>query len=276
MKGKVCLVTGATSGIGYEAALELARRGAAVTLAARDRARGEDARDRLRAASGSRDVEVLLCDLADLSSVRAAAAEFEKDHPRLDVLLNNAGVFHTKREITKDGLESTFEANHLGHFLLTTLLLDLLRRSAPSRVINVTSALHFRGRMDWDDLQMKSRYSGSASYSNSKLANVLFTRELAKRLAGSGVTVNCVHPGVIATRLTREMPRPLQWLLSLVLTTPQKGARPLVRLSADADVAELTGRYFDRLKEKPAAAQAQDDAAAARLWQVSETLAAPL
>jgi len=274
MKGKVCLVTGATSGIGYEAALELARRGAKVVLTARDQARGEKSREALRAAVAGADVELLACDLADLRSVRAAAAEFKTRHDRLHVLLNNAGVWHTTRKTTKDGLEETFGANHLGPFVLTNLLVDVLKASAPARVVNVSSALHYRGRMNWDDLQMEKNYDGTAAYSNSKLANVLFTRALAKRLEGSRVTVNAVHPGVIATSLSREMPKFVRVFLPYVLSTPQKGARPLVRLSADADVDGVTGRYFDKLKEKKASAAALDDAAAERLWKVSEELAA--
>ncbi len=274
MEGKVCLVTGATSGIGHEAALELARRGAAVVLTARDAARGEAARGAIARETGSR-AELLACDLADLASVRAAAAEFKSRHERLHVLLNNAGVWRRARRITKDGLEETFQANHLGPFLLTTLLLDALKSSAPARIVNVSSELHYRGRLDWDDLQMERDFDGTRAYSNSKLANVLFTRALAARLAGTGVTVNAVHPGVIATGLSREMPRFIRALLPLVLSTPAKGAQPLVRLCCDADVEGVTGRYFDKLKEKPASSLAVDDAAAERLWTVSVELSVP-
>ncbi len=274
MQGKICLVTGATSGIGYEAALELARRGATVVLTARDRARGETAADGIRAAADGAAVELLTCDLADLASVRRAAAEFKNRRDRLHVLLNNAGVWHRERRVTKDGLEETFEANHLGPFVLTNLLLDVLKASAPARIVNVSSALHYRGRMNWDDLQMEKKFDGTAAYSNSKLANVLFTRALAERLKGSGVTVNSVHPGVISTSLSREMPGFIRALLPYVLATPAKGAQPLVRLSADADVDGVTGRYFDKLKEKKASAAALDDAAVARLWKISEELAA--
>lgn len=273
MNGKTCLVTGATSGIGLEAALELARRGATVVLAARDRGRGEQARRRILEAVPGAAVEVVDCDLSDLASVRAAAAAFRERHKRLDVLLNNAGVWHRERKTTKDGLEDTFEANHLGPFLLTSLLLDLLKTSAPSRIVNVTSKLHFQGRMDFGDLQMERAFSGQRAYSNSKLANVLFTRELSRRLEGAGVTVNCVHPGVIATGLTRDMPAIVRWLAKLVLTTPEKGARPLVHLAADPEVGSVTGQYFDKLEQTPAASQARNDDDARRLWQVSEELA---
>jgi len=272
MKGKICLVTGATSGIGYEAALALARSGATVVLTARDKTRGETAREAIRAAVSGAEVEVLPCDLADLASVRAAAAEFKKRHNRLHVLLNNAGVWHTSRQVTKDGLEGTFAANHLGPFVLTNLLLDVLKASAPARVVNVSSSLHSRGRMNWDDLQMEKRYDGTAAYSNSKLANVLFTRELSQRLKGARVTVNSVHPGVIATSLSRELPKVVRWALPYFLATPAEGARPLVRLCTDEDVEVTTGRYFDKLKEKKASPEALDDAAAARLWKVSEEL----
>ncbi|NNN07358.1 MAG: SDR family oxidoreductase [Elusimicrobia bacterium] len=272
MKDKICLVTGATSGIGYEAALDLARRGATVVLTARDKARGEAAREAILQATGAK-AELLTCDLADLASVRAAAAEFKTRHDRLHVLLNNAGVWHRARRVTKDGLEETFQANHLGPFLLTTLLLDVLKASAPARIVNVSSALHYRGRLNWDDLQMEKRFDGTKAYSDSKLANVLFTRALAGRLTGTGVTVNAVHPGVIATSLSRDMPAFIRALLPFVLSTPAKGAQPLVRLAAGADVEGVTGRYFDKLKEKKAAAFALDDTAAARLWKVSVELA---
>ncbi len=271
MKDKICLVTGATSGIGFEAARELARRGATVVLTARDQTRGENAQDAIFQATG-RKAELLTCDLADLASVRAAATEFKARHNRLHVLLNNAGVWHRTRRITKDGLEETFQANHLGPFLLTTLLLDVLKASAPARIVNVSSALHYRGRLNWDDLQMEKRFDGTKAYSNSKLANVLFTRALARRLAGTGVTVNAVHPGVIATSLSRDIPKFIRALLPLVLSTPAKGAQPLVHLCADANVAGLTARYFDKLKEKKASSLALDDAACERLWSISETL----
>jgi retinol dehydrogenase-12 len=274
MKGRICLVTGATSGIGYEAARELARRGATMVLAARDKARGAAARDAIRAAVPGAAVELLDCDLADVASVRAAAAEFRTRHDRLHILLNNAGVWRRERKVTKDGFEETFAANHLGPFVLTNLLLDILKASAPARIVNVSSALHSRGRMDWSDLQMEREFDGTKAYSNSKLANVLFTRALALRLAGTNVTVNAVHPGVISTSLSREMPKFIRALLPYVLATPEKGARPLVRLCADADVEGVTGRYFDKLTEKKPSSDALNDDDAARLWQVSDELAA--
>lgn len=266
--GPVCLVTGATSGIGFAASLELARRGAFVVLAGRDPGRVAQAAEQIQVRVPEARLDTLLVDLASLESVRKGADSFAKTHERLHVLLNNAGVWARRREATKDGFELTFEANHLGPFLLTRLLLGTLKASAPARIVNVSSQIHYRGRMRWDDLQLEKGFDGQTAYAQSKLANVLFTRELARRLPAS-VTANAVHPGVIATGLMRAMPWPVPLIAKAVLASPETGAAPLVRLALDADVEGLTGRYFDKLHEKRPSDEALDDRSAARLWELS-------
>lgn len=267
----VCLVTGANSGIGLEASVELARRGYLVVLGCRDRSRGEQAVQDVRRRSGG-DAELLALDLSSLASVREAAALLRRRHPRLKVLLNNAGLTTKARGLTADGLETTLGVNHFGHFLLTRLLLPSLEAAAPSRIVNVSSEAHRGARWDWEDPQMERGWGQLRAYANSKLANVWFTGELARRLP-RGVTVTAVHPGAIATNIWREGPAPLRFLLSLVLPNAEKGSRPLVRLCADADVEGKTGAYFDKLKEKLPASAGRDEQAARRFWELSETLA---
>ena len=267
----VCLVTGANSGIGLEAAVELARRGFHVVLGCRDRARGEQALREVRTRSGG-SAELLLLDLSSLASVRQAAAELSRRHPRLTVLLNNAGLICTTRSTTVDGFETAFGVNHLGHFLLTRLLLPSLQAAAPSRIVNVSSEAHRGARWDWEDVQLEKGFGRIRSYANSKLANIWFTRALARRLP-AGVTTTAVHPGSIATNFFRNWPAPVRLGLRLFFPSPEVGARPLVRLAADEDAAAKSGVYFDKLRERLPSAAAQDDAAAERLWQLSETLA---
>ncbi|MHB2025941.1 MAG: SDR family oxidoreductase [Elusimicrobiota bacterium] len=272
MNDRVCLVTGANSGIGFCTALELSRRGAAVVLGCRDKERGETARDEIRRLSGNSKVDVLLMDLADLASVRAAAAEFRERHGRLHVLINNAGLLRRKRQTTPDGLEATFQSNHLGHFLLTNLLLDVLKECVPARVVTVSSKAHKRGAMRWDDLQLERSYNLMTAYSQSKLANILFTYELARKLEGSGVTANCLHPGVIASGIFRDLPGFIKGPLGLVLTSPEKGAEPSLRLACAPELEAVSGKYFDRMKEADSSPESHDADAAARLWQISAKL----
>jgi retinol dehydrogenase 12 len=267
-QGSVCLVTGATSGIGFAAAAELASRGAFVVLGCRDAERGRQSEAEIRERVPGAHLDTLLIEQSSLESVRSAAETFKKRHDRLHVLINNAGVWTRRRELSKDGFELTFAVNHLSHFLLTRLLLDVLKASTPSRIVNVSSGLHHGGRMEWDDLQLERSFGPQKAYARSKLANVLFTRELAKRLPAS-VTANSVHPGVISTGLMRSLPWPVRLMAKAIFASPETGAAPLVRLATDADVEGLTGRYFDKLKEKRASDEALDDAAAVRLWELS-------
>ncbi|MCA9968992.1 MAG: SDR family oxidoreductase [Anaerolineales bacterium] len=276
MQDKVCLVTGANSGIGKETALALAQRGATVVMVARSRTRGEAALAEVRQACGHDRVALLLADLSVQAEVRQLAAAFRRQYARLDVLVNNAGALFMSRELSADGIEKTFALNHLGYFLLTTLLLDMLRASAPARIINVSSDAHFQGQLDFDDLQLENGYAGFRAYSLSKLANVLFTRELARRLAGSGVTANAMHPGFVGSNFAKNnglLARLAMTLLRPFARTPEQGAETVVYLATSPEVADVSGAYFADKKAKEPAAAARDPEAAQRLWAVSEALA---
>ena len=272
MNGKVCVITGANSGLGKITALELARLGARVVMVCRDRARGEAALAEIKKATGNDAIELMICDLSSQADVRRMASEFKATHERLDVLVNNAGVYLRKRATTVDGLEATFATNHLGYFLLTSLLLDLLKQSAPSRVVNVSSGAHASGHINFDDLQGERAYSGVRAYCHSKLANILFTRELARRPAGTGVTANCLHPGAVATGIFRALPKPLEALIKLLTMSPEKGAQTSIYLASSPAVESVTGKYFVRCAEVRPSAEAQDDEAARRLWAESARL----
>jgi NAD(P)-dependent dehydrogenase (short-subunit alcohol dehydrogenase family) len=268
LNSKICLVTGATSGIGFAAALRLAQAGNLVVLGCRDVQRGREAADEIRERAPGAMLDVLELDLSSLASVRSSAEAFQKKHERLDVLVNNAGVWARERKVTTDGFELTLQVNHIGHFLLTRLLLDLLEKSIPSRIVNVSSGIHYGGQMAWEDLQLEHGFDGRRAYSQSKLANVLFTRELAKRLP-KGVTANAVHPGVIATGLWRDMPWPVRAMAKAVMASAETGAEPLVMLAADPKLEGVTGRYFDKLEEARPSDAALDADAATRLWVLS-------
>jgi NAD(P)-dependent dehydrogenase (short-subunit alcohol dehydrogenase family) len=273
MNGKICIVTGSNTGIGKETARGLAARGATVVMACRDAAKAEAARADVAANTGRSDVHILPLDLGDTNSIRAFAAAFKERYGRLDVLVHNAGVWSTKRTTTRDGFESTFGVNHLGTFLLTRELRDVIERSAPARIVVLSSGLHYRGRMNFEDLQFERRkYSGTAAYNQSKLANVLFTKALARRLAGTGVTVNAVHPGVVATELARDLPRFLVKLMHLFMLTPAEGAACSLHVAMDPALATTSGEYFEKSKPRPALAEANDEALQERLWRVSEEL----
>ena len=280
MQGRLCLVTGASNGIGRAAALELAGMGAGLVLLCRDRARGEAAMAEISQRSGNRDVALLVADLSSQRQIRAAAAAFLELGRPLHVLLNNAGAIHAKRTLTEDGIETTFAVNHLGPFLLTRLLLGRLRESGPARIVTVASELHRRGygggRIALDDLNGERQYGGWRAYGQSKLANILFTRELARRLDGAGVTANAVHPGVVATGFGRNnrtgwMPY-LQALYRPFSRSPGKGAETLVWLASAPQLEAVSGRYFQDRKERPPAPQARHDGDARRLWDISERM----
>ena len=274
MHGKVCIVTGANSGIGRVAALELAERGATVVLICRNEERGAPVLEEIERRGGS--ATLLAADLASQRQVRAAAAAFRERFDRLDVLINNAGVAGWgTRLVSEDGLELTFAVNHLAPFLLTELLLDRLKASAPARVVTVSSAAHKNVALDFDDLQGERRYSGFGAYSRSKLANILFTRELSRRLEGTGVTANCLHPGVVATGIFRNIPRWMRAILtSPLVLSPEKGADTLLYLATAPEIAEVSGGYFVRRKPARTSRASQDAEAARRLWEASEALTA--
>jgi retinol dehydrogenase 12 len=277
MSGTTCLVTGATSGIGKETALRLATLGATVILLARDAARGATAKAEVQSREPLARVEVMTADLSSLSQVRRVAAEILAQRDRLDVLVNNAGVISPRRQLTPDdGLETTFATNHLGPFLLTSLLRELLERSAPARVVTVSSAAHRQVRaIPWDDLPRGAQSGQGQAYPLSKLANILFTAELARRLSGTGVTANCLHPGFVRTALGREVTGVLGAIMPLALRLvpgPATGARTPVYLASSPEVAGVTGGYFARCRPVQPSALARDDQAAARLWALSEDL----
>ena len=273
MQGKVCIVTGSNTGIGKETARGLAQRGATVVLACRDVVKAGAARDDIARSTGRTDVEVEALDLGSTASIRAFAARFKAKHDRLDVLVNNAGVWTTSRATTSDGFESIFGVNHLGTFLLTQELLPLLKSSAPSRIVVLSSALHYRGKMVWDDLQYERRkYSGTAAYNQSKLANVLFTIALARRLEGTKVTVNAVHPGVVATELARDFPSFLMKIANLFMLTPEQGAACSLHVATAPELSGVTGQYFEKSRIKAPAKASLDEAAQERLWKLSESL----
>jgi NAD(P)-dependent dehydrogenase (short-subunit alcohol dehydrogenase family) len=278
MNGRVCLVTGATSGIGQETALALAGRGAHVVMAGRNPERAESARADVVARSGSERVETLLGDLSTLSGIAQLAAEFRKRHDALHLLVNNAGIVNMSREVNSDGFEMMFAVNHLAYFSLTHQLLDLLRASAPARVVNVSSEAHRFGTVDFEDLQSERAYKGlplvaaMRVYGTSKLENLLFTFELARKLEGSGVTANAVHPGAVATRLGQNngvLGRITTGLLRPFFRTPAQGAATSVRVATAPELAAVSGEYFLNERQSKASRAARDEADARRLWDVS-------
>ena len=273
IQDRVFLVTGANSGIGKATALGLARLGGTVVMACRNTARGEAARQDIVRESGNPRVSLEIVDLASETSIRMFADEFCRTHSRLDVLINNAGVYTWHRDVTADGLERQFEVNYLSGFLLTHLLLDLLKTSAPSRVVNVSSSAHGTGRIHFDDLQGQRRYRGFRAYSQSKLAQILFTRELARRLQGTSVTVNAVHPGVIRTNLGIGGTSIVVRFVKMFLKSPAKGAETPIYLATSPEVEGVTGQYFVNKKIQEPSMAAQDPDAARRLFDLSANLA---
>ncbi|MBI5596339.1 MAG: SDR family oxidoreductase [Elusimicrobia bacterium] len=272
MSGKTVVITGATNGIGRAAALALGAMGARLVLVCRDKGRGEAVVSELAARGAKADL--LLADLAEFAPVRSAAREVLRLAPRIDVLVNNAGAIFEERSLTADGYERTFALNHLSYFLLTRLLLDRIKESAPARIVNVASRAHWRAKgVDLDDLKGERSYSSWRRYGESKLANILFTRELSRRLAGTGVTANSLHPGVVATGFGRNSKGLMNLMVRLAapfLITPEKGAETIVYLASSPQAAGVTGKYFVRCAEARTTAAAQDDDAARRLWELSE------
>ena len=275
VRDKVCIVTGATSGIGEEIAIGLARAGGKVAIVARSRERADATAARVSKAAAAATVDVLIADLASQDSIRNLAAEILANYPSVPVLVNNAGIVNLRRETTADGYEATFAVNHLAYFQLTLLLLERLRASAPARIVNVASDAHKFGVLDMSDLQNEKKYSSMRVYGQSKTANILFTRELAKRLAGSGVTVNCIHPGAVATRLAQNnggWAVVLTKILSPFFRTPAKGADTAVWLATAPEVEGKSGGYYYNRKELTPSKHAADPALAAELFAVSGKL----
>jgi retinol dehydrogenase-12 len=275
MHGRVCIVTGASSGIGRATARELAARGATVVLVCRDPERGARARAEVAAASPERQAYLELADLASQAEVRRLAVDLLAHHPAIHVLVNNAGVVNLRHTTTVDGIETVFAVNHLAYFLLTHLLQERLAASGGGRIVNVASEVHSMGHVDFDDLGRERRYRAMQVYAQSKLANILFTYELARRLAGVDLTVNCLHPGAVATGLGQNNGR-LATLVTRVLRpffrTPEKGAATAVFLASSPEVADTSGRYFVDCRPKKTSDRSYDTAVAARLWDVSARL----
>ena len=279
MTGKTCIVTGASLGIGKETAAALAGMGARVVMVCRDPARGEAARADVVGQSGSSDVELMIADLASLDAIRSLVVVYQQKHQQLHVLVNNAGAYNVNRITTKDGFEITFGVNHLAYFLLTDLLLDVLKASAPARIVNVSSAAHIGGHINFDDLQGEKTYVGRKAYGQSKLANVLFTYELARRLEGTGVTANALHPGVVRTGFGKNNPGMMGQLFRVAQTvarpffiSPAQGAATSIYLASSPEIEGVTGKYFAKSKAVDSNAESYDTAVAQRLWQVSESM----
>ncbi|MCB0221333.1 MAG: SDR family oxidoreductase [Chrysiogenetes bacterium] len=274
MKDKIVVITGANSGIGKAAATDLARKGAHVVMLCRNQSKAEAAREEIRRDSGSDTVDFIQADLASFDSIRQAAAQVQKDYPRIDVLLNNAGLMLSKRSETADGFEMQFGTNHLGPFLLTNLLLQTLKDSGPARIVNVASAAHWGGKIKFDDLNMsKGRYIGFLQYCHTKLMNILFTRELARRIEGTRLTTNCLHPGGVNTNFAAgQAPGFLDGIVRSAMITPEQGARTSVYLASDPAAANVSGEYFAKCKKAMSSRRSKNMADALRLWTVSEQL----
>jgi NAD(P)-dependent dehydrogenase (short-subunit alcohol dehydrogenase family) len=277
MDGKVVVLTGGTSGIGQVAAVELARQGARIILIARDRDRAADAIADICKAGPGLAHRAVHANLASIAETRRVAAEIAAAEQRVDVLINNAGALFNRRQTSPEGLEMTFAVNHMAYFVLTEGLKQTLAGSAPARIVNTASAAHRGAKLDFDDLQSEHGYSGFQVYGRSKLCNILFTRELARRLKGGGVTANCLHPGFVATRFGDGSGGLLQALMpvaKLGAISPQKGAETIVYLASSPEVASMSGLYFYQCKPEAPSPAAQDDAAASRLWAESQRLEA--
>jgi NAD(P)-dependent dehydrogenase (short-subunit alcohol dehydrogenase family) len=277
MKDKICLITGATNGIGQAAATALAKLGATVIIAGRSKERAKATVESIKTETGNLNVDYLLADLSIQSQVRQLAAEFKARYERLDVLVNNAGVINFRRQVSADGIEMNFAVNHLAYFLLTNLLLDTLKSSAPARIVNVASNSHLGQHLDFDNLELKRGYNPGKAYGRSKLCNLYFTYELARRLKdeGTGVTVNAMHPGFVRTNMAANNGRLVRFFLPLVhrnSLTPEQGARTIVYLASSSDVEGVTGKYFVREREVASDPVSYDEAAARRLWEVSEKM----
>jgi NAD(P)-dependent dehydrogenase (short-subunit alcohol dehydrogenase family) len=272
MNGKICLVTGGTNGIGKATAQALAQLRATIVIVGRNAPKTAQLVQEIRAASGNKNVDFLLADLSSQQEVRRLANEFKSKYSRLHVLLNNAGGYFLRRQLSMDGIEMTFALNHLAYFLLTNLLLDTIKASAPARIINVSSGAHTSGKIEFDNVQGERDY-GPRAYDNSKLANILFTMELSRRLEGTGVTVNALHPGFVSTGFAKNNGRLFAALVSifapLVARSPAKGAETSIYLASSPSVAGITGKYFYDSHVVPAAPQATDRVVARKLWDVN-------
>ncbi len=276
MKGKVCLVTGATSGVGKAAASELAGMDATVIGVGRDRTRCSEVSKEIRDSTGNSSVEFLLSDLSNQDRVRGLAQEFKGKYERLDVLINNAGAFFLRRKLSPQGIEMTWALNHLNYFLLTNLLLEQIIASAPARIVNVASGSHYRGIIHFNDINLEKGYNGWKAYSQSKLANILFTYELVRRLGGKRVTANALTPGFVATRIGHNTGPILKYLVGLAQKLggkkPEEGAETIIYLASSPEVAQVTGKFFRDKVAVETSPISYDPEIAQRLWEISESM----
>jgi NAD(P)-dependent dehydrogenase (short-subunit alcohol dehydrogenase family) len=272
MKGKVVFITGATSGIGTETALSLAKLGATVAFTTRDEWKGETTRqDIVRLSGGNQNIEPYLCDLASFDSMRRCVLAFQAKHDRIHVLINNAGTWERERTLSKDGVETTWAVNVLAPFLLSSLLLPALEKGAPSRIVNLTSGLHDRGRLDFDDLERaRGKFDGSDAYTQSKLAVNLLTFEMARRLAGRNITANAVAPGWVATKLSRNANAFSRAIMNMMAAKPSKGALTPVYAASSPELEGVTGRYLKDSKVAEPSPQSNDDENARKLWELCD------
>jgi len=271
------MVTGGNSGVGKETAVGLASLGGNVVIVCRNKNKGEAAWAEVKAKSGNENIHLMLADLSSLKSVRDLADAFKSKYDKLNVLVNNAGEILSRRHVTVDGLERTFSSNHLGHFLLTNLLLDVIRDSAPARILNITSESHRGAKIHFNDLQGE-KYSAFRAYGQAKLANVLFTYELAKKLEGTGVTANCLHPGVVRTGFGHDdsgLMSLVIWIASPFFMSAEKAARAVTKLATSHELESLSGKYFSKVKEARSSEESYDEETARHLWRVSEELTKP-
>jgi len=275
MQDSTVVVTGASSGIGYETAKALAGMGAHVIMICRNAQRGEAARETIVRETGNEHIDLHLADLSRQRDIRQAAGAIKKQYSKIDVLVNNAGALFGRRELSEDGIEMTFAVNHMGYFLLTRELLAMLKASAPARIVNVASQAHRGVNLDFDDLMGEKHYDGWLAYQRSKLANIMFTYELHRRLRGSGVTVNCLHPGVVATNFGRRGPASISLFFKVArpfLIRPRKGAETSIYLASVPEVEGVSGRYFIKKRPHESSPESYNESAWERLWQVSEDL----
>lgn len=273
MEGKVCIITGANSGIGKETALALAKMNATVVMLCRNKQRGEKAQKEIIEQSRNKNVDLILCDLSSLKDIKNFISEFKNKYEKLHVLINNAGVMLKNRTISLDGFEMNFAVHVLGPFLLTNSLLDILKKNAPSRIINIASAAHKRAKIDFEDLQSENKkYRLFSAYGISKLAEILFTYELSRRLEGTKVTANAVHPGVVATNLGRDQSKFSQWFAKKFFKSPEEGAQTSIYLASSSEVEGITGKYFINKEPRESSIESYNEENAERLWKICEEM----
>ncbi len=269
VKDKTCLITGVTSGIGKETAIELAKKGARIVYTARDLQKAKIVKEEIISKSRNNNVEFFECELSSFESIKKFAGNFKERYSALHILINNAGTWEAHRKLSKDGVEMTFAVNFLSQFLLTNLLVDLLKKSAPARIVNVASELHRQGKINFDDPELKKHYNGMNAYYNSKLAVVLFTKELARRLQGSGVTANAAHPGLVKTEIFRVLPSIVKKFIFLFgAITPEEGAKTSIFLATSDEVSNTSGEYFAKEKATKSSAESYNIELAKKLWDV--------